>query len=155
MVTTSCNLLLAQTRRCQVGDSLHLTDLGDGRLNEVEVFDPWTALKCFSITVGCFAFLVIVIWSCHWQVWSTNSNMSEQDCLNGKQKVTAVSGFQVFSWTMQKESERSASSGEVGPSELLGILQFAWFDATFKTVPIYSELERGLQRRLLKFNLLV
>ena len=40
MVTTSCNLLLAQTERCQVEeDCLHLTDLGEGRGDEVEVFD--------------------------------------------------------------------------------------------------------------------
>lgn len=82
-----------------------------------------------------------------------------RNCLSGKQKVTGVSGFQVFPWTMQKESERSASSAEVVPSELLGILQFAWFDATFKSVPIhfrtFSEQEKGLQRSLLKFNLLV
>ena len=39
MVTTSCNLLLAQTGRCQVEeDCLCLTDLGDRRGNEVEVF---------------------------------------------------------------------------------------------------------------------
>lgn len=96
IVTTSCNLLLAKTGRCQIGDSLHLTDPGESRQNEVKVFGPWKALKWFSITVECFVFLVIAIWSCHWQVWSTNSMGSEQELFKWQGEGTSclwVSGF--------------------------------------------------------------